>query len=198
MNWNNKYTVFIMLELGLLLALALVQGCSLRAYSDNRPVNFVDAPPTPVIDREVNRQFLETNHLDSSYEVNGGLRLERIEAVAMEGIPTPAANYVALLILNHTEEPINFDDIGFGIQICQYEPASSQWNKVVLPYVPEKKSITLPPKTEGFNSKVLNSWEFNDRDFVNVDSNVIRIFIRGLGENSNKHYAAFIDLTLQK
>jgi len=197
MNWNNKYTVF-MLELGLLLALALVQGCSLRAYSDNRPVTFVDIPSTPIIDREVNRQFLETNRLDSSYEVNGGLRLERIQAVAMEGIPAPSANYVALLILNHTEEPINFDDIGFGIQVFQYEPASSQWNKVVLPYVPEKKSITLPPKTEGFNSKVLNSWEFKDRDFVNVDSNVIRIFIRGLGENSNKHYAAFIDLTLQK
>ena len=64
------------------------------------------------------------------------------------------------------------------------------------PYTPEKTSKTLPAKTEKFDFNILNSWEFNEGDLINIETNIIRILVTGRGENSNKKYSAYLDVSL--
>jgi hypothetical protein len=183
-----------------ILALALMVGWnySLRIFSNTSALTPIEVPSTPAFDPTANMRFFETFPLTSSTELNKGLTIERIRLASLDGVPTPPPNYVSFLVLNHTEEAIIFDDIGFGVQIFQYEPASNKWTKVVLPYTPEKKQKILPPKTESFDYNVLNTWEFNDKDFRNIEANIIRIFITGVGASSNKNYGAYLDMALQK
>lgn len=197
MKWNNRVVILIAL-LVIVLILIVVGTYFLKEFRNHAQLIFVNFPPTPILDSTANARFFERSPLDSSYEINQGLTITRTSIGGVKGIPTPSANYVSLLILNHTEEPIVFDDVGFGIQVFQYESPSSEWRQVNLPYVPEKKQKVLPPKTEKFDFTVLNGWEFNDSDFINLSTNVVRIIIRGIGADSSKNYGAYIDLLLQK
>src|SRR5688500_12259168 len=161
-------------------------------------LNFVKFPPTPVINSVANLQFIETIIGDKSNEINTGLTIERLRIVAIEAIPTPSGNHVSLLILNHTQEPIAFNNIGFGVQVFEYDSSLLEWRKVALPYTPEKREKVIPPQLEKFDFEVLNSWEFTNEEFIDVRTGILRILIGGMGVNSGKNYYAFIDLTLQR
>jgi len=82
----------------------------------------------------------------------------------LNGIPTPSPNYISILVLNHTDEPIGFENIGFNIKVFQYNSETNMWEKVLLPYTPEKTQTILPPKLEKFDFEILNSWELRDGD----------------------------------
>jgi hypothetical protein len=166
--------------------------------ANDEQLNFMEFPPTPVINSVANLQFIETIIGGKSNEINTGLTIERLNIVAIEGIPTPSVNHVSLLILNHTQEPIAFEDIGFGVQVFEYDPSLSEWRKVALPYTPEQKQKVIPPQLETFDFEVLNSWEFTSGEFIDVRTGILRILIRGMGVNSGKNYYAFVDVTLQK
>jgi hypothetical protein len=189
----NKFSFVTLLTLTLFSA--VIQSCN---SGNPDEIKFVEFPPTPIINPTVHSDFFKTVALDSSYEINMGLTVERMKTIAVEGAPAPSVNYVSILILNHTSESIIFSDIGFGVQVFQYNLRNSEWASVSLPYLPEKTQKVLPPNTKKYDFNVLNNWEFRDRDFVNVDTAWIRILFTGTGEVSSKKYAAFIDVTIQK
>lgn len=182
----------------LVLIIAAYLLYSKQRIANNSQLNYVDVPATPIVKPEANNKFINTVLLGQQEETNNGLTLERLKVVALEGVPQPSANHVSLLILNHTNEPVEFENVGFGLQVFEYDPSTSQWNKVALPYTPEHKKKIVPPKLEDFNFEVLNNWELTDEDFINSKSGYVRILISGQGLNSGKKYYAFLDLALQK
>ena len=126
---RKKNVIIYTVLLTTLLGLAMFGNYFLKELDSNQQVTFVELPSTPAIDPTANQQFFEVVRIDSTYELNKGLTMERISSVALEGHPTPSVNYVALLILNHTHEVIVFEDVGFGVQVFQYDLALMEWKK---------------------------------------------------------------------
>ena len=170
-----------------------------RQKSLNRSqLRYTSNPVSPNINTEVNQKFIDTVLSEQTEDINNGLSIERLNVVALEGVPTPSANHISLLVLNRTEESIEFENIGFDIQVFEYDTSTFQWNRVDLPFTPDHKKKIIPPRLEDFDFNVLNYWELTEGDFINTKTSNVRILISGIGLDTDKKYYAFMDLTLQK
>lgn len=192
---HRKFVVFAVL-LGITV---ITLSAYLASLNQNRAgdesVGFVEFPPTPVVSSDAHLNFIQTVGGVSSDQINTGLTIERMRIVELKDA-MPSVNHVALLVLNHTQEPIKFDDVGFGVKV--FESHSLGWMEVVMPYTPEPKEKILPPKLERFDFDILNSWEFTPEEFINVETGNLRILIGGVGMTSNVIYYAYVDLSLER
>jgi hypothetical protein len=161
-------------------------------------LTYVNIPATPFLNNKANEKFNDIVLSGNTQEINNGLSIQRLNLVALKGVPTPSANHISLLILNHTEEPIEFENIGFDIQVFEYDAPADRWNKVTMPFTPDDKKKIVPAKLEDFDFDVLNSWEMTEEDFINSKTGKVRILISGTGLDTDKKYYAFTDITLQK
>lgn len=151
---------------------------------------------TPIFDANAEELFVAIAPLAD--DLNSGITIKQ-NKVASDFVDTsPSPRYVSFLVLNNTQEPVAFDNIGFEIQVFEYNARKFSWETVILPYTPEKRQKILPPNLTKLDFQVLNIWELFDRDLVNVKSDNIRIFISGTGEVTKSVYGAYIDVTLPK
>jgi hypothetical protein len=195
----QKRRIYFILVLAAILALALgALFISQQKAQSQSQVGYGNVPTTPVISTDANQKFSAKILLGETQEINRGLTVERLNVVTLKGISSPSDNHISLLVLNHTEEPIEFENVGFGIQVFEYDTSSSQWSKVTLPYTPELKKKIVPAKLEDFDFDVLNYWELTEKDLSNSKTGNVRILITGRGQNTNKKYYAFTDIALQK
>jgi hypothetical protein len=128
--------------------------------------------------------------------VNTGMTIS--PNTALNNPDTPSNRYVSFLVLNNTSEAIVFNDIGFSIQIFEYDVNNAEWKNVILPYKPEKRQKVLPAHLNKIDFDVLNFWEIFERDLINVTSNEMRILISGVGEQSRITYGAYVDVVFKK
>lgn len=189
----------IALTVGILIVIVMIYLLySQRNAVNNSQSQYVDFPATPIVSSEINNKFINRVLSGQTEKTNDGLTVERLKIIALEGIPPPSANHVSLLILNHTEEPIEFENQGFGVRVFEYDPSISQWNEVILPYKPERKKKIVPAKLEDFDFEILNNWELTEEDFISSKTGNVRILISGRGLDTGKKYHAFTDITIQK
>jgi hypothetical protein len=187
------------LTIGILIVIVMIYLLySQRNAVNNSQLQYVDFPATPIVNSETNNKFINRVLSGQTEKTNNGLTVERLKVIALEGVPPPSVNHVSLLILNHTEEPIEFENQGFGVQVFEYDASTSQWNEVILPYKPERKKKIVPAKLEDFDFEILNNWELTGEDFTNSKTGKVRILISGRGLDTGKKYYAFTDITLQK
>ena len=194
MKKKAKYSL-VLLRITCISLMALILGaCNVRTNKSS--VNIESPLPTPVIAPIANQIFIDK--ISPVDELNSGITIERLNAVQINGLPTPSPNYISVLVLNHTDESVIFNDIGFDIQVFEYSPELATWKRLTLRYWPEKSQKALPPKLEKFDFNILNSWELLDGDIVNATSNSLRIYVFGQGEITSKIYGAYLDLALQQ
>jgi|WetSurMetagenome_2_1015567.scaffolds.fasta_scaffold54059_4 hypothetical protein len=194
----RKLTIIVVTVGLLIVTVILYLLFSQQKVVSKSQLDYVDMPATPSISPEVNKKFIDTILSGQVEELNNGLTVERLKMIALEGAPPPSANHVSLLILNHTGEPIEFENKGFALQLFEYDASSSQWKEVILPYKPDQQEKIIPANLEDFDFEVLNNWELTGEDFINSQTGNLRILISGRGVNSGKKYYAFTDITLQK
>jgi hypothetical protein len=128
-------------------------------------------------------------------DMNRGLTLERNKTVPFVGSPTPSPKDISLTVLNHATEPIQFANVGFGVQVFEFQEATKEWRPITLPYTPEQKMTIIPARLEKYDFGVLNGWDFSPDDLTGITSNEIRIFVAGVGMLTKKKYGAFLDIT---
>ena len=133
---KRNYKIIIIAILVLSVVILGAQAYLSKNSLGNESLNFVDFPPTPIIDQNINKNFFEQAIDPLPNDLNTGITVERLKMIALNGIPTPSPNYISLLVFNHTDEPIGFENIGFNIKIFQYNSETNIWEKVLLPYTP--------------------------------------------------------------
>jgi hypothetical protein len=104
--------------------------------------------------------------------------------------------YYNIAILNHTDEPIDFPNEGFGIEVYSYDSNNNSWYPVEIGVQPRCIPIQL-----GKGIGVLqenNRWILNEK-FLDVDRDFpVRIYVSGKGSLSNKKYGAYLDIELSQ
>lgn len=191
--WRIKLITRWFLLISLLIVAILVIG----SFFDNKIQVLATATPIQqlTLDATARANFnIEVGPID---DMNHGLSLERIKVVDVAGFPTPSPNYIPLVVLNHATEPIQFANVGFGIQVFELHVATKEWQRIKLPYTPEQKLTIIPAKLENYDFGVLNGWDLSPQDLAGATSNEIRIFVVGNGLLTKKKYGAFLDVTLQ-
>lgn len=194
---KKKIRAFVIIWIFLLLM--LVASCTAKHETEGSST--YSSFPTPMInDDQANQVFFDLIAGTKPLQINSGITIQRIETVSNSGTYTPYTDYFPLLILNHTSEAVKFRNIGFAIQVFQYDPSSkdTMWEAIQLPYVPEETEKILPPELEKFDFQIVNSWELFGKDLVNVKTNIIRVYVSGEGVDTHINYGAFIDLQIKK
>jgi hypothetical protein len=176
----------------------VVSSCQINSSTNHDKITLVEFPPTPKYNLGANKAFLDVANITDNYDLNRGITLERISTILLDGIPTPSPNFISLLILNHTDEPILFENQGFGIRVYEYDPATKSWSLASLPYSPMDNSKTLPPHVESFDFELLNSWQLNESDLAKINKTDIRIIVVGEGVKSSQKYGAYLDTKIEK
>ncbi len=158
--------------------------------------NLMHNTPTPtaiIFDDGADEVFIRT--YARGVDLNEGITIKRVPlGMVLEG-PTPSPNYFTMDVLNHSSEPIRFQDQGFGLRTFIYDQESATWSETDV-QKPFWDVVILPAKTESFDPTIDNSWTIPDEEFENVQSRDIRIFITGTGANTGKTYVAYYDLRL--
>ncbi len=174
---------------------AIVFSLLILAYC-SAPMNLANETPTPtldIFDDQVDEKFFQNYAKDVN--LNQGVTISRIPlGVVLEG-PTPSPNYFTMKIFNHSDEPIRFQNQGFGLRTFVYDQESAAWNEVKV-QKPFPETVVLPAKTESFDPTVNNKWTIPDDNFEQLKNSEVRIYITGTGEKTGNTYAAYYDLRL--
>jgi hypothetical protein len=175
-----------------LVAIAISIMSCLFEYKINTTAS---ATPTQPLALDATASFKFNKDVGPIDDVNRGLTLERNKTVPFVGFPTPSPKDISLTVLNHATEPIQFANVGFGVQVYEFQEATKEWRPITLPYTPEQKLTIIPARLEKYDFGVLNGWDFSPDDLAGVTSNKIRIFVAGVGMLTKKKYGAFLDIT---
>ncbi len=173
----------------MVLSLLILASCS-------APMNLANENPTPtldIFDDQADEAFSQIYAND--VDLNKGITIKRIPFGSAIGGPTPSPNNFAMDILNHTDEPIRFQNQGFGLRTFIYDQERAAWSEITI-QKPFSEIVILPAKTESFDPTIDNSWVMPDEEFEQVQISDVRIFITGTGEKTGKTYAACYDLRL--
>ena len=189
---RSRTIVFILILVAFALSAVLFAGARNHvdiATSMVEPT--VQFPATPTSDALLDIAFRE--HV-SATDLNSGLTMARLGAgIATKG-PTPNPSFVSFVVFNNSDEPIVFDDIGFGVRVFSPKVDLSGWQEVVMPVHPAKTSVTLPPRTTTFDLDILNSWTVTK--WGRLDGSTARLLVMGKGVITAQTYSAYLDLTL--
>lgn len=179
------------------LAVALLAGLAFLAgeYEQSRQgIPTVEVPATPVVDPAADAQFRA--QVAPMEDMNSGLTLQRSPIGIFQGAPTPSPNYIDLVIFNHTDEPVQFSDIGFHIQAFSYKPSTQRWIPISFTVFPAPTPQVLPARLETLDFNVLNSVVVMPKDLPPTAPRAMRLLVSGLGTKTGKTYGAFLDVML--
>jgi hypothetical protein len=128
-------------------------------------------------------------------DINSGITLFTRKSVG-ETLKQKLANY-DIWVVNNTEKAILFPDNGFGIKILSYEKTTNTWREISLGVWPGNQRLIVPPDSEEMKNHDI--WILNSNALRGIDwHRIIRVFVSGVGEISNKYYAAFQDIFVEK
>lgn len=126
-------------------------------------------------------------------DVNSGLNLH-VQSFYSDPSSTQAGELISFDVYNNTDEPIVFQDHGFGIRLFTPEEELETWKEIMLLYIPAETTKVIGQKTETYDPITDNSFFLLYSDFEIELPEQLRFFIIGTGQLSNKKYVAFVDL----
>jgi hypothetical protein len=99
-----------------------------------------------------------------------------------------------IIVLNHTDEPIVFNNKGFGLVVFWGDGEAKEWKRVSLHPSPEDypTPISLAAHTETWTGN--NLWILHGTDIKDYyHLNPLRAYVGGFGEETGKEYIAYWD-----
>lgn len=149
-------------------------------------------PGAPIVERDL----IFAHTIGNGIELNQSLTLVPMSnGLIYEGPPQPET--VAVMVLNHSEEGILFEDINYELEVYHYDEVTAVWQIVPLQFWPQKKPIVLPAKTKRFDPELWNRAILWVRtDLPEGAPPKIRLLVRGVGVSSQKPVGAYLDVVL--
>ena len=144
---------------------------------------------TPTSDME--NVFIEK--FSKSATVNSGINLH-VSSFYGDPSDTQAGELLSIDVYNSTDEPVAFENIGFGLRFFTPNDNLGDWKEVELLYTPAKISKLVGAHTMSYDMVNDNAYSVNYSDFKAELPNKIRLYITGSGQISNKTYVAFVDV----
>jgi hypothetical protein len=155
----------------------------------NVPVTPTSYPITSLFSKDADKAFVSS--FVGGTDLNSGVAMERA---------TPAtpdqANNITFAVFNHTDEPILFENQGFGIIVFRYDDTNKLWERLQLQYTPYGELTTLPPKLERWDLDIGNVWSVPDEETTAFAAEKLRLYISGKGQTTNKVYGAYLDVPI--
>jgi hypothetical protein len=153
----------------------------------NAPVTPTSYPITSLFSKDADKAFVSS--FTGGTDLNSGITMEQ----ARSAIPEQANN-ITFAVFNHTDEPILFEDQGFGITIFRYDDTHKLWERLQLQYTPYRELRTLPPKLERWDLDINNTWSVSEDETTASGAEKLRLYISGTGQTTNKIYGAYLDV----
>jgi hypothetical protein len=129
-------------------------------------------------------------------EINTGISLH-VSSFYSDPASTQPGELISFDVYNNTDEPVVFEDIGFGLRFFTPDENLGDWKEVKIMYIPAKISKIVEANTRSYDIVNDNSYSVNYSDFKVDLPEKIRLFIKGVGQASNKTYVAFVDLLIE-
>jgi len=98
-------------------------------------------------------------------------------------------------VKNNTNESVYFPNQGFGMKILFFDMKNQQWKEIKIQEPAEIPQI-IPSQFETINTYYKYSWSIPYWDVNKLNQGRYRIYISGIGQNSNKNYAAYFDVNI--
>jgi hypothetical protein len=147
---------------------------------------------TPKYSKEANDIFVSS--IAENTDLNSGLTIERAMSLYSD-----QENNVSFAVFNHTNESITFPNQGFGITIFWYNDTKNLWEELSLNHLPYSTAKTLPPKLERWDfEENLNSRDVLENDVEALPYDLVRLYVSGVGDLTDKKYGAHIDITISR
>jgi hypothetical protein len=83
----------------------------------------------------------------------------------------------------------------FGMKILFFDLQNQQWKEIIIQKPAEIPQI-IPSQFESKNNYYKYSWSIPYWDVIKLNQGRYRIYISGIGQNSNKKYAAYFDVNI--
>lgn len=96
---------------------------------------------------------------------------------------------------NNTNESVSFPNQGFGMKILFFDLQNQQWKEKIIQKPAEIPQI-IPSQFESKNIYYKYSWSIPYWDVHKLNQGRYRIYISGIGQKSNKKYAAYFDVNI--
>jgi len=133
----------------------------------------------------------------ANVQLNDGVTINELGQGLSLG-ETRAGASLSFVVLNHTNEAIEFANMAYGLQGYTYDNWNGQWKRVEFLYHPEERSTILPPKIESLDLVVLNTWTVSFEQVLPPGlSGEIRFFVRGIGMSTGLEYGAYMDVMVR-
>jgi len=142
---------------------------------------------------QAEEKFLDT--IDDVDDLNQGIMIfTRI--TIFDGPDTKPPYNLDIAVINNTGEAINFPDNGFGVQAFAYDVDKNLWQPVDLGVHPGNIPTVLGAETEIYGN---DNWWILNGNWIQTDWHLpFRIFVHGVGIDSNKVYGAYRDIDLSR
>lgn len=141
------------------------------------------------MEQEFSKQFL------ANTDVNTGVTIQLL-SFHKDASDTQAGEFLDYAVLNHSDEPITFPNVAYGLRIFSPDELSRQWLEVKPAFSLGSDTTIVLPKTESYGPKSNNSFFVLYSDFDNTDiPKKFRVYVFGTGQTTNKKYVAFIDVS---
>jgi len=131
------------------------------------------------------------NTLPTDY--NGGLTIKI--SVSSANDPSIYPPDFDIVVLNHTDEPICFENKGFDLAVFWADGNTKEWKEVTLHPSPEDfpSPVTLDAHTESWTGN--NGWILHGADLnPYYHWNPLEAYVGGIGQVSGTHYIAYVDI----
>jgi len=142
-----------------------------------------------------NQLFISVIALET--DLNSGLTLQELTTGLTVGDAGQSPKGIGFIVLNHTEEPIVFSDIGFGLKVFQFDLSSKTWNQASLMRQPDPHQRVLPPHLEAYDFTVDNLWSIFGDELEKIGYPQLRLYVSGIGSRTGKDYGAYIDVMIK-
>lgn len=130
--------------------------------------------------------------------INSGLRAVEYSPRIQIGGGLERTGEAAILLLNETDEWIEFDNVGYGQRVFQKAAEADDWREVRVQVRPVSQSVALAPGLNGYDIEANNIWLFQLDDLAEDLSGNVRVFFVGRGRDSGTLYGAFVDYELEQ
>lgn len=149
--------------------------------------------PNPTFEPSPSMEAAFINKFVRDADANKGITLH-VSSFYDSPTRTQSGELLSFDVYNHTNEPVIFDDIGFGIRFFTPDKNLDDWSEVELMIKPDKAKTIVDPATVSDTTAYDNSVSIYYSYFeVNVPKE-LRVYIIGVGQTSNKFYVAYEDL----
>lgn len=130
--------------------------------------------------------------------INTGLRAVEYSPKIQIGGGLERTGEAAILLLNETNEWIEFDNVGYGQRVFQRAAETDDWREIRVQVRPVSQSLALAPGLNEYEIEANNIWLFQLDDLAEELSGQVRVFFVGRGRESGTVYGASVDYALEK